>query len=246
MLKIVYPDARTFRHIIEALSKIVDEALMKITSEGVELKAMDPAHVSLLHLKFPPEAFEEYSVEGEYKIGFNTANILKLLKRGKKGDRLELSVEEDMFRIALIGAAIRAYKIRILDIPEAEIPEATLEFDVSASIISDPLKNALKDAEAVGDTVEFSAENEEELIIRGKGGEMETETRISRESGALISLNVKNAAKSEYSLEYIKNVIALTKVADTVTLEFSNNMPLKLDFAIPGEGRVIYLLAPKE
>lgn len=246
MLKIVYPDARTFRHIIETLAKIVDEASMKVTSEGVELKAMDPAHVSLLHLKFPPEAFEEYNVEGEFKIGFNTANILKFLKRGKKGDRLEISVEEDLLTIALVGATTRVYKVRILDVPEMEIPEASLEFDVSASIISDPLKNALKDAETIGDTVEFAAENEEELIIRGKGGETETETRISRESGALISLEVKNAAKSAYSLEYVKNIVALTKVADTVTLEFSTNMPLRLDFAIPGEGRVIYLLAPKE
>ena len=136
--------------------------------------------------------------------------------------------------------------MRILGVPEVEIPEASLEFDVSASIISDPLKNTLKDAETVGDTVEFAAETEEELIIRGKGGESETETRISRESGALISLEVKNAAKSAYSLDYVKNIVALTKVADTVTLEFSTNMPLKLDFAIPGEGRVVYLLAPKE
>ncbi|RUM47707.1 MAG: DNA polymerase sliding clamp, partial [Hyperthermus sp.] len=48
-----------------------------------------------------------------------------------------------------------------------------------------------------------------------------------------------------YSIEYLKHILSLTKVADTITIEYSNDMPLRLRFQLPAGGTIEYLLAPK-
>ena len=245
MARIVYGETSSFKNIVEALSKIVDECLIRFYEDGMRLKALDPAHVSLISIFIPSSAFDEYQVEGEARFGFITSNLLKLVKRARKGDLLTFEVEEDRVTLEFKGPVTRRYRIVNLDVAEVEIPESSLEFNVSASILSDPLKNAIRDAEVVGDTLEVKAENEEELLLRGVGGGSEAETRITGESGALISLSVKEPSRSLYAIEHLKAILSITKVADTVELQFSSNMPLRLEFSLPREGRVEFLLAPK-
>jgi len=243
-VRLSFPDAKAFQNILEAISKLIDELAIIVTPEGARAKALDAAHVALIEIVFPPEFFLEYTVKEESKVGFNTSTLLKLLKRSRKGDRLDIEVEGDSVTYAIIGTTTKKYKLLNLDIPEPEIPEAKLEFKVSASMIVDPLKNAIKDAETVGDTLELEAPDENILILRGKGV-AQTEARISKESGALIEYVVEEPSKSSYSVEYLKHVVALTKIADTVKLDFARQMPLRLEFGLPGDARVTYLLAPK-
>lgn len=244
-MRVVLPEAKAFASVIEALSKIVDEASIMFIPEKVVLKALDPAKVSMFIMELPSTIFEEYDVSEEVKVGFNTAVLLKLLKRGKKGDRLEIATENGYAKFSIIGAYTKIYKVLNLETAEEELPEPKLEFNVKAIILSDPLKHAIKDAETVGDTIEFIVKSEDKIIIKGKGEAAETEAEISKESGVLISLEVKEPSESAYAIEYIKNVISLTKVADAVTISFSSKMPIMLEFSILGNGKVTYLLAPK-
>ena len=240
---IAYPDAKAFSTIIESLAKIVDEIAININSEGLAIRAIDPAQVALIEVHLPSDTFLEYNVEGEITGGVNIANALKLIKRSKKGDKLEIDVDEEYITFTIIGAMTKRFKFRNLAVAPPEIPELGLEFNVHAVVLSDVLKHALKDAEAVGDTAEFDAK-EDILIIRGKGVTT-AETKISSGTAALIELEVKEPSKSAYSIEYLKHVLALTKIADAVIIEYSSSMPLRLEFQLPAGGKVMYLLAPK-
>lgn len=243
--RLSYPDAKSFYTILDSLSKIVDEVSMIIRKDGVEAIALDPAHVALIKIELPPESFIEYELEGEEaRLGFNVANTVKILKRGKKGDKLDIEVTDDRVRWSIVGATIKRYTVLNLDVPVPEIPETSLEFKIRVAMIVDPFKNALKDAEAVGDTVELEAVDENTLIIRGVGAAI-AETKISRDSPAVVEFDVQEPGKSAYSIEYLKHVVGLTKVADTIVVEFSQDMPLRLEFQLPAGGKVTYLLAPK-
>ncbi|NOZ88500.1 MAG: proliferating cell nuclear antigen (pcna) [Crenarchaeota archaeon] len=243
--RLSYPDAKSFYNILEALSKIVDEVSMTIRQDGVTAVALDPAHVALIKIELPVDSFVEYEVEdSEVKLGFNVANTAKILKRGKKGDKLDIEVTDDRVTWSIVGATIKRYRLLNLDVPTPEIPETQLEFKIHVAMIVDPFKNALKDAEAVGDTVELEAPDEETLIIRGIGAAT-AEARIRRESPAVVEFEVKEPGKAAYSIDYLKHVVSLTKVADTIVIEFSNDMPLRLEFQLPAGGKVTYLLAPK-
>ena len=102
--RLSYPDAKSFYNMLDAISKIVDEVTMIITNDGVKAIALDPAHVALITIELPPESFIEYEVEGdEVKLGFNVANTTKLIKRGKKGDKLDIEVDDERVTWSIVG-----------------------------------------------------------------------------------------------------------------------------------------------
>ncbi len=245
--KISYPDAKAFQNIVEALSKIIDEVSLKLTPEGARIRAMDPAKIALIDIWLPSSAFLEYSVEEEVTAGFNVAGLLKLLRRGRRGDRLDLEVTPEKITVRMVGDVVKKYVFNNLEVLEPEIPgELPFTFKVSATILADLFKEAVKDAETVGETMELEAPDENTLYIRGVGAEGGgVEARLTVEAGQIIEYRVEEPCKSRYSIDYLKYVLSLTKVADTAILEFSSNSPLRLRFTMPSEGRVDYLLAPK-
>ncbi|RUM48168.1 MAG: DNA polymerase sliding clamp, partial [Hyperthermus sp.] len=242
--RLSYPDARSFHSMLDALAKIVDEAAMTIKPEGVEAIALDPAKVALIRINLPAETFIEYDVREEVKLGFNVPNTVKIIGRGKKGDKLDIEIGDEYVQWYIIGSTIKRYKLLNLDIPVPEIPEANFQFKIHVSMIVDPFKNALRDAEAVGDTLELETPDENTLIIRGIGAST-SETRIQSDSPAIVDFKVEEPGKAAYSIEYLKHILSLTKVADTITIEYSNDMPLRLRFQLPAGGTIEYLLAPK-
>ncbi|WFO76338.1 DNA polymerase sliding clamp [Desulfurococcaceae archaeon MEX13E-LK6-19] len=244
MARVVYPEAKSIKSIVDSLAKLVDEVAITINNDGLFLKALDPARVALIEVMLPATSFLEYEVNEETTLGISMANLSKLLTRLKKGDRFELFAEEDYVGVTIHAAIKRTYRFKNLEVQVPEIPEASLEFTVEAQVLADAIKHAIKDAEAVGDTLEFEAKDDQALYMRGVGGTM-AETKLTRDMPALIDLVVKEPAKSAYSIEYLKNVVALTKIAEATIVKFSNDAPIYLEFALAGEGRVKFLLAPK-
>ena len=242
MIRISYPEAKYMRTIIEVLGKLIDEVAFRITPDGVYVKAIDAARVALIDIFLPPTAFIEYEVPEEVIAGLSTANLAKLLKKVKKGDKFVMEVDEENVKIIIESTIRRTYKFRNLEVTVPEIPEANLEFNVEAHLLVDVIRHAIKDAEAVGDLLEIEAPDQETLFMRGRGASI-TETKLVKGSPALIELVVKEPSKSLYNLEYLKYIVNLTKIAELAVLRFSTDMPLELEFSL-GEGRVKYLLAP--
>ncbi|MCE4599047.1 MAG: DNA polymerase sliding clamp [Desulfurococcales archaeon] len=245
--RIKYPDAKTFKTIVDSLSKILDEAKFELTSEGLKVVGMDPAKVALIEVNIPYDSFLEYEIlsdEGRVEMGLNMDALNDMLKRGKKGDPISFMVSADKVLLVIESTAIKRYLVHNLEVV-LEVPEEVkLEHDVEAVVIGDVLKKALKDAEVVGDLIEFEAD-EDKLVLRARGeGRSRVETRLTRDTAALIDLNVRNPATSAYDIGYIKNVINLTGVAEAVEIKFSSSKPLELVFKSPDGSRVRYLLAP--
>jgi len=242
MARIVYPEAKYMKEIIDSLGKLVDEVAFQLTPEGLRVKAIDPARVALIDIYLPQTAFLEYDVPEEIIAGLSTANLSKLLKKVKKGDKFVMEVSEEKVVIVIESLVRRTYRFRNLEVPLPEVPEAQLEFNVEAQMLVDVIKHAIKDAETVGDLLELEAPDQETLYLRGRGVSV-TETKLTMGMPALLSLEVKNPSKSAYQLEYLKHVVNLTKIAELATIRFSTDMPLELEFSL-SEGRVKYLLAP--
>ncbi|ALU11929.1 DNA polymerase [Ignicoccus islandicus DSM 13165] len=247
-MRIVYPETKVFQSMVEALGKIVNEVALIADEEGIVMKALDPAQVALIQVKINKDVFLEYEVEGRESIGFNIANVLKFMKRAKKGYQLELGTEEggSKFRIMLRGTLIKKYTILNLDVPEPEVPDlSSLNYSVKGSILASVLGNAIKDIEAISDTVYFEAPDTDTLLIKSGEGEAASVTKLTRASTALIELEVNEPAKGAYDVSFLKNVVSLTKVSDTIDFMFGNDTPLYLKFSIIAGGEVEYLLAPQ-
>jgi len=239
-------DAKLFREMVEGVSKILDEALFVITQEGVRVVGMDPAKIALIELVLPTEAFIDFDYRGGDRVdmGVNLEALRNAVKRGKKGEQLEVRVTTERVYLKIESTVVKRYLLPNLEVMVDVPEEIKLEFDVHVSVISDVVKKALKDIELVGDIAEFEAD-EDSFTIRSFGeGRSRVEARLTRDSPALLFLEVSSPASSRYDVSYLKKVLNLAKIAESVDIRFSSDKPLELVFKAPDGSRVRYLLAP--
>jgi len=243
-----YPDAKSLREFIEALSKILDEARFDITQGGVKVAGMDPAKVAFIEVWMPRESFLEYDLDESREsiyMGVRLESLASALKKGKKGEPVLFRVSDDKVYVQVDSVVVKRFLMPNIEV-FIDLPEnITLEHDVEASVIAEVLKKAVKDVEIVGKEVEFEA-NDGKLVIRAKGEARSRVEAVLQEgvSSALLYLEIRKPSVSVYDVSYIKNVLNLTKIAESVEIRFSSERPLELVFKSPDGSRVRYLLAP--
>jgi len=242
--KLVFSDARVWRYMVNALSKIIEEAVFKVDNDGLKLRAMDPSHVVMVDMLIPASSFEEFDIEGETTIGVSLDDLNKVLKRALKNDALALDVKEETLSIIFKGRFERIFTIPLLSLELEKLPEPKIEFKVSFRALSKTFRDTLKDLEPISEVVEFQASKEKVKII-GSSERGEAEIVLDVEGGSLLELNVSEESQSRYSIDYLKDTIPVSQVTDIVEVSFSTNMPCKISYELPGGGYVAFLIAPR-
>ena len=248
-LTITFLDARIWKYTISAISKVVSETTLKITQEGIRIRTMDEAKIVLVDFFIPASDFETYEIEREVEFGINLEELAKVMRRAQKEDTLSIEVGESSYSIIYKGKGIRKFTLPQLDIVGEELPETELEFDVRAELESVVYRELVKDLEPIADTVIFIAEPNA-LRVEALSDLGEAEVIIPEEVGIMMSYEVKNGSeeqppKSSYGVEHLTYISTASQVAQRATIEFSNQMPLRVTFSIGEGGRLAYLVAPR-
>jgi len=244
--RVRYPDVKTFSELVKSLAEILDEAKFTLTQEGVRVVGMDPAKVAYIEVVIPREAFLEYEIEEgreAVEAGFNMGVLGDILE-GKKGNPVEFRVAQDRVLVSIEGAVDRRFLLPNLEVAVEALEGISLEHDARAVVIGDVLRKAVTDIKAVSDVVEIEAD-ESQLILRSVGeAGSRVALRLTRDSSALISLEVVNPSKARYDISYLENTLSIAQIAETVELAFSTDRPLELNFRNPDGSRVRYIVAP--
>jgi len=242
IVELEHPSAKTFMTILETLGNIVDEALLNFTNEGVIVKALDPAKVSLIEIKLPPEAFLTFKVSKELSVGMNLSSLIKSVAKPKKTEKLVFRASEEFYELVIEGVAVRRYKYRSVEVSATEVPEISLDFKVKALVLAQAFKAAVKDLRGVG-SIAFVVEDDQNLYLRAAEGG--AEAKLSKMGGSILELTVDEPAKCIYDEDYIAKILNLTGIAENLEIKFGNDLPLRLSFNLVDGGSVNYLLAPK-
>lgn len=247
MFKLKVADAKLLRDMATAISILVDEATFKIEPEGIKLRAMDPSRVAMVDFEWPKTVFEEYACTEPTKMCVNIGELLKLLKRISKDEVVELSIDEKTGRlqIKITGKYVRNFTMPTLEASEEEVPTPKITFNVTAKTTTSGLSQAIEDAQLVSDHVRIEADGEK-LIFNASGDLMGAVITLQKGSDALLNLEVKESSKATFSLSYLGEIVkTASATSEIVTLEFSKDMPIKLDFQQPKEGKLTFYLAPR-
>jgi len=247
MFKLKVSDAKLLRDMATAISILVDEATFKIDAEGLKLRAMDPSRVAMIDFEWPKSLFQEYLSTEPTKVCLNITELLKLLKRAGKDEAVELSLDDKTGRllVTITGKYSRNFTMPTLEASEEEVPTPKITFNVKAKTTTSGLSQAIEDAQLVSDHVRIEAEPEK-LTLSASGDLMGATITLQKGNDALIELDVKEAAKATFSLSYLSEIIkAASATSEVATLEFSTDMPVKIDFQQAKEGKLTFFLAPR-
>lgn len=244
-------DTKLFTTIARALS-LVTEATFIADSEGIHLAEMDDAKVAMVELELPGTVFEKYSCPQKTAFKVLIDDLLKISKRVNSADiiHFKLDSENSELQIKLEGRFVRIFSIPLKVVTTTEIEDIErrrqiqLTFKASIKVIPDVIKNVIKDAKIVGDYVEIKATKDKLLFASGSSrGTVHVYLDPNHES--VLEYKVDEHSLSLYPLSYLEETLAAAPASDIACLNFYTNMPMRLDFLIPGGGRISYYIAPR-
>jgi proliferating cell nuclear antigen len=246
MFKAVISDAKLLRSVLAAVSALVEEADFNMSNDGISLKALDPSHVAMISLNWPKQSFESYECDKLTKIRINLSNIQKLLKKAKSDESIEVTYDENSRKLMMIlkGKLTKKFIMPTLEAGEEEAPSPKLTFNAKVKILSSSLKEIIDDAQTIADNVTLEA-MQEKFIVNAASELSNATFEVEKGSEALLELEVKEASKATFNLNFLAEMVkAGASASEIATLEFSTNMPIKLEFNLI-QASLIYYLAPR-
>ncbi|RJS91178.1 proliferating cell nuclear antigen (pcna) [Candidatus Bathyarchaeota archaeon] len=247
MFRLKTSDAKLLRDVITAVSTLIDEGTFNVNQDGIKLRSMDPSRVAMVDFTMQKTAFDEYVADQDVKICLNLGELLKLLKRAGRDEAVELLLDESSGQIVVTiqGKYVRTFRMPTLEAVEDDIPTPKVTFNAKVTLTTDGLRRSLEDVALVSDHVRMETDGEK-FVMSAKGDIMGANIELKSGSDALLSLEVKEPSRATYPLSYLSDIVkAASATSDIVALEFSTDMPVRLDFKQPYDGALIYYLAPR-
>ena len=230
---------------LSSIAELIDEGLFKITPEGLSLTAADRAMVAVTDFNLSKSAFESFEVEGDQSIGISLGNFLNVLKRASGKDVINFELKDNKLNVEIVGGGKRRFVVPLLEITQDEIPQIDqLEFATTAEVKSSTLQSGIDDAEIVSDSVILHSSNDK-FVMRAEGDVSSAELELEKGSEDLVSMESGSDSKSRYPLDYFKKMMKAAKIADSVTLQFGQDYPMKLSFKDGDKASLQFVLAPR-
>ncbi len=246
MFKATLENIELFRTALGCITELVSEGVFKAEKDGIYLTVADPTMVTLLDFKFLSTEFKEYKVSGSVDIPLNFDNLLSFLKRAKVDDEVSLELEKDSnkFQISLKGNSTRNFTLPLIEIDDSNTPSMNLNFGADIDIKTTVLDDGIGDADIITDTIILSADKDK-FMISAAGDISKTELVIKKDNEDIIKMDVKEPARSKFSLDYLKKIIKASKISNSATVRIGNDYPLQIIFRQLDKVQLSYILAPR-
>ncbi|OYT31620.1 proliferating cell nuclear antigen (pcna) [Candidatus Woesearchaeota archaeon ex4484_78] len=244
-MRLVIADSSLLKDSISVISDLVSEARFKISRDGLELIAMDPANVAMVVFKLLSSCFVEYDLEKDVEIAVNLTSFKQILKRSSPNDIVSLELTEDnKLKVQFKGSTTRTFSLPLIELEEKEQRVPNLSFPVLVSTDSSILNAAIADADIVAESVTFGADPEK-FTVAAEGDSSKVFVEIKPNEKTSIKSETSANVRAKYSIEYLKKMMNGSKLASDVNVFFNQNYPLKLEYKVVDKLLLSFILAPR-
>jgi proliferating cell nuclear antigen len=223
---------------ISIISELVSEVKIKLLEEGMSIIAVDPANVAMVIFKLPREGFAEYEAGNEI-WGINLDDLKQVLKRASTSSSIVIEQEENQLNISIFDRVKRNFILSLTNLDLEEKDEPNLTFSSNVELDAESFAQSIEDCSIVADSCSLIS-GENFFIVEASGSLNSFRAEFTNDE-----INkIEGIGKSKYSLEYMNKFIKAKKISDKVKIRFSEDYPLRIDFA--GEKMGIgFVLAPR-
>lgn len=251
-----------WKSISSAIMTIIDEALFDAGPQGITFRSMDPSHIALIDINWPSSAFEKYHCDSTIKFGVRIDEFSKIIKRANTNDSIEIGVVSDNSSLNIKttdGGYLRDYKMRLIESTGNRSPLPQMIFDSKIVIGIATLDKILSDVGAISEKITIDSSgistNKKTVIFSGDSdrGEARVTMDVDDDNNnkskveLLEEITVKENSKSTYNIDFISKIIRAIghQSSNLVTMEYSSNKPLRLEFLLSGVVKLQFYLAPR-
>jgi len=230
-------EAKDLVDALNVVSELINEASVKFTNDGLQIKTMDRANVAMVLFKYKKEGFVEYNCPTEETFGLDLSQLLKILKRIDGKDKLTMEFK-DMITMRSSKKKFTAPLLADLADKSQEPPALTFKATVKAK--GKDISDAIEDAAVVGESISLVA-TKGRFAITAKGDLNSAETDVVQTE---LVVQDESEVVGRYAIEYLQKMIKGAKISDEVTMRFAKDYPLKMEFN-KGNVELGIILAPR-
>ncbi len=229
---------------LSSLRALVDEARIRVTEDGLTVRAVDSANVAMDDLELKAAAFESFEASPG-TLGLNLDRLADSVRLASKDDLVQLFLDPGSGKLIVVVDGLR-YSMACLDSRTIRTEPTLPEFDLPATVTVDreTLQRGVKAADLVADHVRFRMEaSADALVIEAEG---DTDAVTLELDGDDIEVLAAGDASTLFSLDYCKKFVRTIPAGTPVTLELGEDFPLILSYELAdGDGTITRMLAPR-
>jgi proliferating cell nuclear antigen len=235
---------KNLKDVVDTLSTVVTEAKFKIGQQGINVNAVDPAHVAMVSLEIPKSVFSEYDVDGEEEVSMDLEKVKGILKLASGNESFIITKEREKLKFE-IGNVIKS--IALLDnnqITTPRVPQIAAEDYIVLN--KGDFEKGLKAAEDVSDAIRLTMSPDS---FSAKSMSDADESEMVLPANMLKEIKCSEQIKSSYPLEYLIKFMRSISPNEEIKISFKSDYPMTIEFSLGNEssdrikGR--FLLAPR-
>jgi len=243
-MKLTLSESRLLKDPINIISELVNEVTFKLDQDKIEVIAMDPANVAMVIFRLLSSAFVDYSLDEPVALSVNLDSLKQVLRRAKPQDIIILELEENKLRIEFSGESTRVFHLSLLNLEKQQQKIPELSFPASLELSSSVLTEAIEDMDIIADAVLFTLEPSK-FSIEASGTLSKAKIDLQKSDDLKISMANDSKVKSKYSVEYLKKIMKGSKLANSASVYFADNYPLKVQYKLLDKLDLEFILAPR-
>lgn len=215
----------------------VDEFLKLLKRAGKE----DSIEVSIGGAGAVGESRRE---RGEEEVEEEEEGEVTALEESKEKEMVALASDESMLSIKMVSKYTRQYKMRLIESTSSSTPLPKITFNTKVVMKMAQFIEALKDVEIVSDYITMRCDGSMLQLI-GKGDSGDAVITFNKGDEGVEEMSSNGESNATYSLEYLGSIVKAVDNADSIVIEYSTRMPLRLEFKMPYMCRIYFYLAPR-
>lgn len=230
---------KQLKTVLDVIGALVEEATFTANKEGLSFRGLDPSHVAMVDVNIPNTDFEKFEVEEEVRFGVRVAELKQVLARGhEENDYVTIKLDGQYLNIRITNGYKRDFKMRCIESTTSNTPLPKISFNTKVVLTTDKFVKMLEDVRVVSDYISLES-NADSIQFVGRGDVGECVLTVDKGNEGLKELNIKDASKATYSLEYLL-ITKLMKSSPEITLEYSSKMPMRVSVQ-----NMNYFIAPR-
>lgn len=242
------------KKVIEAVKELLSEATFECSDSGMQVQAMDNAHVCLVSLNMRSDGFDKYRCDRNLSMGMSITCMSKILKCAGTDDTVTLRAWDNPESINVIFESpnkekLAEYEMKLINMDQEHLGIPETLYSCTVKLPSAEFARIVRDLQMFGESITIACSKEG--IKFSAAGDIGTanvklaQTAESDKEEETVSIEMQEPVKQAFSARYLNNFVKATPLCAQVQLSLSNDVPLVCEYKIGDIGHIRYYLAPK-
>ncbi len=226
-------NTRLLRKAVRASNAFLNETRVKISEEGVAIRAVDAGNICLTNVFMPKEDFEAFDAKEEV-IGMNISRLNDVLKT-VKDDFIEMECNRNL----KLKAGKAVYRLSLIDptLLKQEPKLPALDLRAETVVEGNEFRNAVSMASKIADNVVFSADDGFFMTAEGDIQDITIDLSEGYEGS--------EQARVMLSIEYLREIAKIVERDDNVRIAIGTDLPVRISIESEFSKTILYLIAPR-